>query len=189
MINDNVEEVFIHAEENFSKAVEHLKSEYQLVRAGRANPHILDKVFVDYYGQPTPIVQMGTVSVQEARILCLNIWDQSQIKNVVKAINASDIGIAPTDDGKVIRLVFPALTQERRIQLVKETKKLAEEAKVTIRNARRDALDKIKSFKKNAEITEDDLSTCEQKIQKLVDSAIALIDNEAKDKEQEIMSI
>ena len=189
MLNENAEEVFMCMEDDLDKALNHLKGQYMVIRAGRANPHVLDKVFVDYYGQPTPIVQMGTVSVSEARILCINIWDQSQIRNVVKAIASSDIGITPTDDGKTIRLVFPALTEERRKQLVKDVKKLAEECKVTMRNARRDALDAFKNMKKNNEITEDDMSQCETRVQKMVEDATGKVDKECTLKEQEIMTV
>ena len=134
MEKEIIDELFFEFEEELEKAHNHQKNEYMVIRAGRANPHILDKISIDYYGVPTQIKQMANISVQEARILCITVWDASQVKNVSKAIAASDIGITPSDDGKVIRLVFPQLTEERRKEIVKQIKKIAEDTKVTQRS-------------------------------------------------------
>lgn len=188
-MNEMTEEIFSSLKDDLEKAYSHQQNEYLVIRAGRANPHILDKVLVEYYGVMTPIVQMGTVTVSEARILNISIWDQSQIKNVVKAIIQADIGITPTDDGKVIRLVFPMLTQERRKEIVKSVKKICEETKITMRNARRDALDMLKDLKKEGELSEDELSNAEKEVQKLIDKYTALSDNLAEEKETEVMKV
>lgn len=184
-----VKEVKLSYEQDLKKALEHLVSEYQVIRAGRANPHILDKVVVEYYGVPTPINQMANVSVPEARVLMINVWDQSQLKNVSKAIQAADLGVQPTDDGKVIRLIFPALTEERRKEIVKQVKKLCEETKVAMRNARRDCLDIYKQMKKDNELSEDEMASLDDDVQKLQDKYIALCDKESSDKEKEVMEI
>ena len=144
-------------EDKMDQAVKHLEGEFRRVRAGRANPGVLDRVTVEYYGVPTPVAQVASVSTADARTLVITPWDRSILKEINKAILTSDIGINPTDDGSCIRLVFPAPTEERRKELVKEVSKMAEEAKVAVRNVRRDALDKFKTQKKNSEITEDDL--------------------------------
>lgn len=177
------------AKEKMEKCLNSLKHEYSTIRAGRANPAVLDKVLVDYYGAPTPINQLAAVSVAEARVLVIQPWDASTLKLVEKAILASEIGITPTNDGKLLRLTFPQLTEERRKELCKQIKKFAEEGKVTIRNIRRDAMDKFKTMKKNSEITEDDLANCEKDVQKLTDKYVADIDKAAEEKEKEIMSI
>ncbi|MBE6838111.1 MAG: ribosome recycling factor [Ruminococcus sp.] len=177
------------AKEKMEKCLNSLKHEYSTVRAGRANPAVLDKVLVDYYGAPTPINQMAAISVAEARVLVIQPWDMSSINLIDKAIQASEIGINPTNDGKVLRLTFPQLTEERRKELVKQIKKFAEEAKVTIRNVRRDTIDKVKTMKKNGEVTEDDLANFEKDIQKLTDKYVADIDAAAAEKEKEILSI
>ncbi len=184
-----VKEVKDGYEQDLKKALDHLISEYQVIRAGRANPHILDKVFVEYYGVPTPINQMANISVPEARMIMISVWDQSQVKEISKAILASDIGVTPSDDGKVIRLVFPALTEERRKEIVKQVKKLCEETKVVMRNARRDCLDLYKQMKKDNELSEDELATLETDVQKLQDKYISLCDKESLDKEKEVMEI
>ena len=184
-----VKEVLASYEQDLSKALDHLIGEYQVIRAGRANPHILDKVVVEYYGVPTPLNQMANINVQEARILAVNVWDVSQLKNVSKAIQAADLGVQPTDDGKVIRLIFPALTEERRKEIVKQVKKLAEETKVTMRNARRDCLDLFKQMKKDSEISEDEYAGLEEDVQKLQDKYTASCDKESADKEKEVMEI
>ena len=152
------------AKEKMNKSLKSLGNEFASIRAGRANPAILDKVTVDYYGVPTPVNQMAAVSVSEARILVIQPWDKSQLKAIEKAIQASDIGINPTDDGNSIRLVFPQLTEDRRKELCKSIKKYGEECKVAVRSIRRDTMEKFKSMKKNAEITEDDLKDCEKKV-------------------------
>ena len=152
------------AKEKMNKSLNALANEFASIRAGRANPSILDKVMVDYYGAPTPVNQMAAVSVTEARILVIQPWDKSTLKLIEKAIQASDIGINPTNDGSVIRLAFPQLTEDRRKELCKTIKKYGEECKVTIRSVRRDTMDKLKKMQKASEITEDDLKDCEKKV-------------------------
>ncbi len=188
-MDEMIEEIFSSLHEDLEKAYLHQQNEYLVIRAGRANPHILDKVMVEYYGVPTPIVQMGTVTVSEARILNINIWDASQIKNVEKAISQADIGITPTDDGKTIRLVFPQLTEERRREIVKNVKKLCEETKVAMRNARRDALEMLKDLKKDSSISEDEYATYEKNVQKEIDKYTANADALADEKEKEVMTV
>ena len=188
-MNELVNDIFDSLKDDLEKAYSHQQNEYLMIRAGRANPHILDRVMVDYYGVPTPIVQMGTVSVSEGRILNINIWDVSQMKNVEKAICASDIGITPTNDGKIIRLVFPSPTEERRRELVKQVKKLCEETKVAMRNVRRDALDMLKDMKKDGDMSEDEFATCEKEVQKQIDKYTSLADEAADEKEEEVMKV
>ncbi|MBQ7224593.1 MAG: ribosome recycling factor [Clostridia bacterium] len=191
-MNFNLPEVanaFEEYEFSLMETIDHLKSELSTVRAGRANPQILNKIIVDYYGAPTPINQMANITVPEARLLQISLWDTSMIKAVVKAITASDIGITPTDDGKVIRLVFPQLTEERRRELSKQVRKTGEDYKVTLRNARRDIMDQIKNFKKNNQITEDDVATYEKEVQKILDKNVANVDALIKDKEAEILEV
>lgn len=171
------------------RTIDNLKERFSEVRAGRANPAILNKVKMDYYGTPTPINQVAGISVPEARMIVIQPWDASVLKQIEKAILASEIGINPNNDGKVIRLVFPELTEERRKDLVKEIKKYAEEAKVAVRNARRDGMDKAKAMQKDGEITEDELKGAETDIQKLTDKNIEEIDKILELKETEIMSI
>lgn len=175
--------------DDLSKAYNHLLDEFQLIRAGRANPHILDKVMVDYYGVMTPINQMANIQVAEARMLVISVWDNSQLKNVTKAITMADLGVNPTDDGKVIRLVFPALTEERRRDLCKQTKKLLEECKIAMRNSRRDVLDKFKAFKKDSKISEDEYAGIEEDVQKELDKMCQKADISLENKEKEIMEI
>ncbi len=182
-------EMVKNAGEKMKKCLAALERELSTVRAGRANPAILDKVQVDYYGTPTAINAMAAISVSEARVLVIQPWDISSLKNIEKAILASDIGITPTNDGKVLRLAFPQPTEERRKELVKKVKSDGEEAKVTVRNARRDALDKLKAMKKNSEITEDDLKIFEKDLQKVTDKAVEDIDKIIADKEKEIMTV
>lgn len=177
------------AEDKMKKCVDHLLKEYAAVRAGRANPAILDKVVVDYFGTPTPINQMAAVSVTEARVLQIQPWDASTVKSINKALLASDIGITPIDDGKVIRLVFPQLTEERRKEITKSIKKLGDEAKVNVRNVRRDAMEKLKAMKKNGELTEDDMKNGEKKMQTITDKYCAEADKHMAAKEQEVMSL
>lgn len=171
------------------KAITALENDYAAIRAGRANPALLDKVTVDYYGTATPIAQVGTVSVPEARMLVIQPWDASILGDIEKAILKSDLGITPNNDGKVIRINFPALTEERRKDLAKSISKRAEEGKVVIRGVRRDALENFKAQKKKGEITEDDLKQAETDIQKLTDQYIKNIDAIAAKKEKEIMEI
>ena len=175
--------------EKMEKTIESLVQRLSEVRAGRANPAILNKVKIDYYGTPTPINQVAGISVPEARMIMIQPWDVSILKEIEKAILASEIGINPNNDGKVIRLVFPELTEERRKDLVKEIKKYAEDAKVSIRNARRDGIDKAKTMQKDGEITEDELKAAEAEIQKITDKYIEEVDKTITAKETEIMSI
>ena len=189
MNEDIIDEKILEYEEEINKALSHQESEYDMIKAGRANPHVLDKIMVDYYGSPTPIKQMANISISEGRILNIAVWDVSQIKNISKAILASDIGINPSDDGKVIRLVFPQLTEERRKEIAKEAKKIAEDAKVPMRNARRDVLDFFKEEKKDGKISEDDFAMYEKDIQKTLDNAIAKVDENFAKKEKEIFEI
>lgn len=184
-----MKEIINAAKEKMNKSLNALGNEFASIRAGRANPAILDKVMVDYYGSPTPIQQMAAVSVPEARMLLIQPWDASTLKSIEKAINASDIGINPTNDGKAIRLVFPQLTEDRRKELCKGIKKYGEECKVTIRSIRRDTIEKFKKMQKNSEITEDDQKDCEKKVQDLTDKFCADIDKAVAEKEKEIMSI
>ncbi len=176
-----------NAESKMNKSVERLKSEFASIRAGRANPAVLDKAMVDYYGTPTPINQMAAVSVAEARILVIQPWDISTLKAIEKAIITSDIGITPTNDGKVIRLVFPQPTEDRRKELCKEIKKYGEETKISIRSVRRDTIEKFKSMKKDGEITEDDLKNLEKEIQNMTDKHCKNIDSLVS--ENEVMSL
>lgn len=176
-------------EDKMDQAVKHLEGEFRCVRAGRANPGVLDRVSVEYYGVPTPVAQVASVSTADARTLVITPWDRSILKEINKAILTSDIGINPTDDGSCIRLVFPAPTEERRKELVKEVSKMAEEAKVAVRNVRRDALDKFKTQKKNSEITEDDLKNLEDKMQKITDKYVKNIDDITAKKSKEVMEV
>ena len=180
---------YIDIKEKMEKSLDNLNVRLSEVRAGRANPAILNKVRIDYYGTPTPVSQVAGISVPEARMIVIQPWDVSILKEIEKAILASDIGINPNNDGKVIRLVFPELNEERRKELVKEIRKYAEEAKVAIRNARRDGIDKAKSMQKDGEMTEDDLKNAENEIQKITDKNIEEVDKIVAAKETEIMSI
>ena len=180
---------FSEIESKMNKTVEVFKQNLSEVRAGRANPAILNKISVEYYGTPTPINQVAGISVPEARLIMIQPWDASILKDIEKAILASDIGINPNNDGKVIRLSFPELTEERRKDLVKDIKKMAEESKVAVRAIRRDGIDKAKAIQKNGEITEDDLRGAEDTIQKLTDKKIEEIDKILSDKEKEILTV
>ena len=180
---------FNEFENRMEKTIEVFKQNLSEVRAGRANPAILNKISVEYYGTPTPINQVAGISVPEARLIVIQPWDASILKDIEKAILASDIGLNPNNDGKVIRLNFPELTEERRKDLVKDIKKMAEESKVAIRSIRRDGIDKAKAMQKNSEITEDDLRGAEDTIQKLTDKKIEEIDKVLADKEKEILTV
>ena len=184
-----MKETMKKAESKMTKSVDRLKGEFAAIRAGRANPAVLDKVMVDYYGPPTPVNQMAAVSVSEARILVIQPWDVSTLKAIEKAIITSDVGITPTNDGKVLRLVFPQPTEDRRKELCKEIKKYGEETKVAVRAVRRDTMEAFKTMKKNSEITEDDLKSCEKDIQNLTDKFCKNIDSLVSEKEQEVMSL
>ncbi|MBQ4155985.1 MAG: ribosome recycling factor [Clostridia bacterium] len=182
-------EIITRCEEKMNKTIDALDREYAAIRAGRANPAVLNKVVVDYYGTPTPVAQMAAVSVPESRTLMIAPWDASTLKEIEKAIQASDIGINPANDGKALRLNFPPLTEERRRDLCKDIKKQAEESKVSIRSSRRDAIEKIKAQKKDGEITEDDVKSLEKKVQDLTDKYCKEADELATAKEKEIMSV
>ncbi len=184
-----MDSVFNRAKEKMEKSVSSLKFEYNSIRAGRANAAVLDRIQVDYYGCPTPINQMAAISVPEARVLAIQPWDMSALSLIEKAILASDLGLNPSNDGRIIRLVFPALTEDRRKQLTKDVSALAEEAKVGVRQVRRDCIEKIKAMKKNSEITEDDQKYGEEEIQKITDEFIKKIDEVAAAKSKEIMEI
>ncbi|MGN0557065.1 MAG: ribosome recycling factor [Acutalibacteraceae bacterium] len=175
--------------DKMNKAIAALDREFSSVRAGRANPTVLDKITVDYYGVPTPIQQMAAVSVPDPRTIMIQPWDMSTLKEIEKAIQASDLGINPNNDGKVIRLNFPPLTEERRKDLVKEIKKYGEECKVAVRSIRRDILDKFRAEKKEGNITEDDMKDYEKKVQDATDKFCKEADSLTADKEKEIMSI
>ena len=181
--------MYDNIEEKMKKAVSVLEEQLSTVRAGRANPKILDKVLVEYYGVPTPINQIANVAVPEARMITIQPWDASVLKEVEKAILKSDIGLNPNNDGKLIRLIFPELTEERRKELVKEIKKMSEDSKIALRNVRRDGIEEFKAKQKASEITEDDLRNAEEQIQKITDKYVGLVDKAVSDKEKEIMSI
>ena len=184
-----MKEQLILYEEKMEKTLDSLANEYAGIRAGRANPHVLDKIKVDYYGSPTPIQQVGNISVPEARIIVIQPWEKSLLKAIEKAIQTSDLGINPNNDGSCIRLVFPELTEDRRKELAKDVKKKGEGAKVAIRNIRRDANDTFKKMEKNDEITEDELKEATDKIQKITDKAIEKVDKAVDNKTKEILTV
>ena len=175
-------------DDKMHKPFEHLENDYQGIRAGRANPHVLDRLRVDYYGTPTPIQQVGNVTIPEARMIQIAPWEKSLIKEIEKAILSSDIGITPSNDGSVIRLVFPELTEERRKDLVKEVKKKAEECRVAIRNIRRDGNDAFKKLAK-AEVSEDEIKELSDDLQKMTDKYIKDVDKLVEDKSKEILTV
>ena len=175
--------------ERLEKTASVLKNEYTSIRAGRANPHVLDKVQVDYYGQPSPVNQVGNISVQDGRCLVIAPWDNSMLKNIEKAILVSNIGLTPTNDGTVIRLVFPELTEERRKDICKQVKKMAEDSKIAVRNIRRDALEALKKINKNKEITDDEYSGFEKDGEKEGTKTIETIDKVAAEKEKDVMTV
>ena len=176
-------------EDKMEKSLDVLLDEYASIRAGRANPHVLDRLRIDYYGTPTPIQQVGNVTVPEARMIVIQPWEKSLLKEIEKAILVSDLGINPTNDGNVIRLVFPELTEERRKDLAKDVKKKGEGSKVAIRKIRRDAMDSIKKMEKAGDISEDDLKQGEEKIQKITDKMIEKVDKAIETKTKEIMTV
>ena len=176
-------------EDKMEKSLDVLLDEYASIRAGRANPHVLDRLRIDYYGTPTPIQQVGNVTVPEARMIVIQPWEKSLLKEIEKAILVSDLGINPTNEGNVIRLVFPELTEERRKDLAKDVKKKGEGAKVAVRNIRRDAMDSIKKMEKAGDISEDDLKQGEEKIQKITDKMIEKVDKAIETKTKEIMTV
>jgi ribosome recycling factor len=176
-------------EEKMQKAYDFLESDLASIRAGRANPHVLDKIRVDYYGTPTPIQQVGNISVPEARVIQIAPWDKSLIKDIEKAIMASDVGITPSNDGSLIRLVFPELTEDRRKELVKDVKKRGEENKVAVRNVRRDGNDAFKKLAKTDEVSEDKIKELEDELQKLTDKFVKEIDKLVDEKSKEILTV
>lgn len=184
-----MDSVIKNTEEKMKKSVQHLETEYSEIRAGRANPAVLDKVKVDYYGAPTPVNQVAAVSVSEARTLTIQPWDVSLLRAIEKAIQTSDIGINPQNDGKVIRMIFPPLTEDRRKEIVKDVAKMGEDAKIATRSIRREAMEKIKALKKKGDITEDDQKQGEKKIQDITDKHIKNIDTLTEKKQKQIMEI
>lgn len=176
-------------EEKMDKSLDSLLNEFASIRAGRANPHVLDKIRVDYYGQPTPLQQVANISVPEARTLMIQPWESSLIKEIEKAILCSDLGITPNNDGKSVRLNFPELTEDRRKEMAKDVKKKGENAKVAIRNVRRDANDAFKKQNKASEISEDELKDLEEKVQKLTDKYIDKVDKAVEEKTKEILTV
>ena len=178
-----------NAQEKMEKTKNVLRADLMAIRAGRANPQLLDRIMVDYYGTPTPLKNVANISAPEPRVLQINPWDQKMVKDISKAILASDLGLNPANDGKVIRLMLPELTAERRKELTKLVRKTAEESKVAVRSIRRDAVEHVKKLKKNNEITEDDQKKAEEAIQKLTDANIKEIDKITADKEKEIMEV
>ena len=186
---EKVETLVMEAEEKFEKTSDVFRSDLTQVRAGRANPHVLDKIRVDYYGTPSPINQVGNIAVQDGQCLVISPWDKSLLKEIEKAIQVSDIGINPTNDGNVIRLVFPVLTEERRKDIVKQVKKMSEDAKVAVRNIRRDSLDVFKKMNKNKEMTDDEYADYEAQIEKLVASAMGEVEKATSEKEKELMTV
>ncbi len=184
-----IEQLFLELDEGISKAVEFMKSEYALVRPGRANPKLLEKIYVDFYGTSTPVHQMSNISSPEPRQLVITLWDKGMLSKVEKAILAANIGVTPQNDGTVIRLTFPELTEERRRDYVKNAKKLAEDTKVVVRNARRDIMDGLKKAKNEKIVSEDSIKNFESEVEKIVSKAIENIDALAKDKEKEIMAV
>ena len=183
-MNEKIQEY----QDKMQKTIDHLSSEYQTIRAGRANPHVLDKVKVDYYGTPTPVQQVGNISIPEPRMIQIQPWEKNMIKEIEKAIQMSDIGINPTNDGQVIRLVFPELTEERRKELVKDVKKKGEADKVAIRNIRRDGNDALKKLAKT-DISEDEIKQLEEELQKITDKFIKTIDDMIEEKSKEILTV
>ena len=175
--------------EKLEKATAHLGSEFSSIRAGRANPKLLDKIMVDYYGSMTPLAQIANIAAPDPRTITVSVWDISQVREVVKAIQTSDLGLSPSDDGKVIRLSVPIPTEERRVELVKMTKKLAEDTRINMRNERRDAIDAFKALKKDSKITEDDLETAEKEVQKILNKYSENVDAMVATKEKEILEV
>ncbi len=184
-----MKETLNNAKDKMEKTLKVLASDFAAIRAGRANPAVLDRIMVDYYGTQTPINQMAAISVQDARVLVIQPWDKSSLKAIEKAIQASDLGINPQNDGAVIRLTFPQLSEERRKDLSKDIRKLGEDSKVAVRSIRRDANEKIKTMKKNGDVTEDDVKQFDKDIQKLTDKYITLVDDQVAVKEKEILSV
>ncbi len=182
-------DLVIKSEETMRKSVDFLKEELATIRAGKANPKLVDKIQVSYYGTMTPLNQIANISVPEPRSILIQPWDSSALRDIEKAILTSDLGINPTNDGKIIRLVIPVLTEERRKDLLKVVKKEIENSKIAVRNIRRDAIDEIKKLEKQSEITKDDLKRAEEEMQKLTDRYISIVDDIYKEKEKEILEV
>ena len=180
---------YTKVEDKMQKVIDNLQENFNSIRAGRANPHVLDKIMVDYYGTPSPINTVANIQVPEARMITIQPWDASNLKAIEKAIQSSELGINPTNDGKMIRLVFPMLTEERRRELVKEVKKYGEEAKVVVRNVRREYIDKMRAANKKKELTDDSLKEYEEKVQKITDKYIGRVEDDCAKKEKELMEI
>ena len=187
--NEKVDELMITMEEKLEKTASVLREEFSNIRAGRANPHVLDKIQVDYYGTMSPINQVGNIAVADAKCLVISPWDSSLLKGIEKAILQSNIGLTPTNDGKVIRLIFPDLTEERRKELAKQIKALSEDAKVAARNIRRDAMDQLKKMKNGKEISEDECAALEKEVDKTLSKSMEQIEKHTAEKEKEIMSV
>lgn len=186
---EEVELFFEEMKDSCDKCLKHLNNEYSAIRAGRANPKILDKIMVQYYGSQTPLNQVANITVPEARVLAISPWDASVRSEIIRAINMSDIGLNPNDDGKIIRLIFPALTEDRRKELCKDVRKIAEEVKVSLRNERRNCLDAIKKLKNEKKVTEDEMASIEKDVQKVLDDFISKVDSTLADKEKEILTV
>ncbi len=184
-----IEEIFLNFEMNCDKAIEYMKNEYNLMRAGRANPKLVESIKVNYYGTPTAIKMMGNISIPESRCLVITPWDKSALKDIEKAILAANIGVTPQNDGTLIRLTFPVLTEERRRDLVKQVKKLAEDTKVVLRNARREAMDGLKKEKNSKTVSEDLIADYEEEVDNALAKQIELIDRLSKEKETDVMSV
>lgn len=184
-----VEEIFLNYEEKLEKSFEFMRGEYALLKVGRANPKLLDKIMVDYYGTATPITQTSNINVPEARMIVITPWDKSMLGKIEKAILAANIGVTPANDGTIIRLIFPEMTEERRKETVKQVKKLAEDAKVAMRNSRRDAMDALKKVKNDKLVSEDSIKNFEEEIDKILAKNIEEVDNACKVKEKEVMSV
>lgn len=187
--NEKVEETMLELEDKTEKTISVLEGEYAVIRAGRANPHVLDRVEVEAYGGMSKLIELGNISALDARCLQISVWDKSLLKAVEKAILQSNLGLTPTNDGNVIRIVFPVMTEERRKELVKQIKKMGEDAKVAVRNSRRDALDTLKKMKTAKELSEDDFSACEAEVEKAVSGAMGKLEAVISAKEKELMSI
>jgi len=189
MYNEEIEMYLDEYKENMAKVVNHLQDELLQIRAGRANPKLIERIMVDYYGTMTPINQMATISVPEPRMIMVNAWDASMVKAISKAIEAANLGLNPSDDGRSVRLIFPQLTQERRKELAKEVSKMVEQSKIPCRNERRSIIDTFRDMKKDGSITEDEMARLEKDVQKLLDDVVAKIETLGANKEKEIMEI
>ena len=187
--NDKITEQMLLFEEKLEKAVSFIKNEFSMVRAGRVNPAIAERVMVEYFGTPTPLKQLANISCADSRTIVINLWDTAIIRDACKAIGASNLGASPIDDGRVIRLIFPQLTEERRKELVKQVKKICEDGKITMRNDRRETMDKVKKICKEDKVSEDEQKSIETDIQKMLDSYVSSLEKLLEKKESEIMEI